>query len=318
MAEGTERIAWRKAQQAAKNENKAISSKIGKMYLQKFPVPELSEAYEHIRARQNGESKKLPSSKKGEAEEAVKDPMQRPKPEDFVWLSEKFPDEKFREDYTARLESWQHRLAIQKRVEHSVGASLCRDRVASIYEKIDALDTKLKLPSAGTIHNIYDVAASVLNGGPNVLLIKDNDTMFLKPSTFLGGQCSWCRGIHKHHFKSCPLMQQVCAIRKEDPFKLCDNCDGKVGCQYCVQGLIPDIAWTPKYHRAPWILGIRPETLQLMHSAQNLASTGITDFNSPHLSGALMPDALLALGLLAEAFAEEICKEILAMASSGK
>jgi hypothetical protein len=133
-------------------------------------------------------------------------------------------------------------------------------------------------------------------------LVSDDDPRWVGPPSYASGnQCALCKRIHS--LKACPVLR-VALAAPAAPLSPCPACntgddDEPLGCEVCRHGM-PRELWVPAWVPARWLRRALPETLGVMEAARDVANAAVADFCRPDVVQTLGPEALLAVGLLAE------------------
>ena len=229
------------------------------------------------------------------------------KPEEFNWITKPRISEKERLKMRKRLLVNQVKANAELRAQQQGVLSGIAARLIESIGQEDYVESavRLKFPTISPLHDIFWESRQAASKGQQILPIRQDDPIWMRPTSYIVPQCAHCRRMHKMQLKHCGIYQEACAERKK-PYVLCDICnDQDSKCQYCTQGKIPDCVWKPKYLPCPWVDKLRGSTATFMLHSQRLASAAITEFDCLHLSECFTPNALLAFGMLAEAMAEE-------------
>jgi hypothetical protein len=160
-------------------------------------------------------------------------------------------------------------------------------------------------------------AEAAAAAGARLSLVGEADPRFVAPPSATGGhQCALCRGWHgPGSLLQCPVLRATNAVPLPPPE--CAHCAHleAPGCARCASAGLAPALWRPPQMRTPWVEGVRPATLDVMHAAQGVASAAIVDLARPQLAGKLGPKALLAIGLLVE---EVAAAEVRARAATAR
>ncbi len=177
-------------------------------------------------------------------------------------------------------------------------AALASNRTPGLATAFPPRDFMMQPPQHDLLRHAVDCAAA----GVDLTLTGEEDSRWIRPVDPRGAlQCSLCYGWHAvgSRDKECPVNQAANAV--EPPGKeLCSECGGIQGCSRCGRGDLPAAVWAPAAVPCAWIDNVKPATLDVMQSVQSMASAAAVDFDRPDVAGKLGPEALLALGLLAE------------------
>lgn len=156
------------------------------------------------------------------------------------------------------------------------------------------------LPHLALLGEVQAAAAA----GSEVALVAEDDPRWVAPlSATERHQCALCRGWHgTGNGTLCPVLQATNAVLEPVPGQECEKCAhlASPGCERCVPAGLNPVLWVSPRVRTPWIESVRPATLSLMHSVQSVANAAVVDLDRPDLAAKLSPQALLALGVLAE------------------
>jgi hypothetical protein len=170
-------------------------------------------------------------------------------------------------------------------------------RIPGLATTFPPRDFMMAPPQPALLRHAMDCAAA----GVDLTLVGEEDPRWGRPLDPRAVQCRLCHGWHPVGMqdKECPVNQAANAV--EPPRKeLCSECGGIQGCARCGRGALPAAVWAPASVPCAWIDNVKPATLDVMHSVQSMASAAAFDFDRTDVAGKLGPEALLALGLLAE------------------
>jgi hypothetical protein len=222
---------------------------------------------------------------------------------DLEWLLKPFPAKREREYIKFQTESCYTQMDLQLRqaISRDIEQSLSRQEEASKSSRW-TFPIKHSFPTKGGYKQILRTIEQAEREGSDFLFLREDALTWLRPSTYKVNQCTYCRTWHRANLLYCPLMQNLCTIPSEEKVFNCSQCkDTGENCKHCLQNVkLPLTVWTPFLMSVPWVDKISPGMTQLMISMKNLANSAISEFKCPHIAGKLSPDALLALGVLAQ------------------
>lgn len=167
-------------------------------------------------------------------------------------------------------------------------------------------------PHASLLRHAVECAAL----DADLALVGEDEARWALPLGQMGvGPCTMCLGFHGGTPKDCPLVQAAYAAPKAHLEEHCRHCVGVKfpNCKHCGRGVLPESVWMPAAVATPWMGKVPPATVEVMHSVQSMASAAAVDFDRPDVAGKLGPEALLAIGLLAE----EVAKSQLRLSELG-
>ena len=308
--ESLESMAYREASQLAKAAGKKkVAHKIIEEMETKYPIPEISQhpRVEDMVETDVDEEGDEQASISGISAMAICEQDQEKTSgevqKDLEWLLKPFPAKREREYIKFQTESCYTQMDLQLRqaVSRDIEQSLSRQEEASKPTRW-TFPIKHNFPTKGGYKQMLRTIDQAEREGSDFLFLREDALTWLRPSTYKVNQCTYCRTWHKANLLYCPLMQNLCAIPSEERIFNCLKCkDSGENCKHCLQNVkLPSSVWTPFLMPVPWVEKISPGMAQLMISMKNLASCAISEFKSPHIAGKLSPDALLALGVLAQ------------------
>jgi hypothetical protein len=213
-----------------------------------------------------------------------------------------------------------------------------KNQIALMNKALHPSDIYPPLPYTTLIHRAED---GHFSNTELSLIPEDDPVRWVQPPTSKT-QCPLCKGFHSSGTAGigsrCPVLEAAYAVVVPSNKHQCKYCVCyKVpGCSKCrgKVATLPGHLTFPLEMRIRWgnsggggggddrqergegeregdeegkgVIDVRPCTLEVMDAVKQVANAAVVDLNAPHLAGKLSPDALLAVGLIAESLGKKL------------